>query len=332
MQKNRLIAYGDIAMDVIVQKAASADSDEDEKVDGLHISPGGSAVNCAVIASSLGMPTTFLGIVGDDHWSRQLENDLSDHGLDIRHLHRVHGQLAVCISILSQNGERKFYSYRGVNVQPAYTVIPKSIFKDRQFLHLSGYSFQTPNSSVVANRMLLEAKKHGLKVSLDPSFLFAQNTDLENNSILDKVDYFFPSREEAYQLTKLRDPLQAARKIRTSGTGVVIITLDKDGCLVVSEGVEQFVKLENTEPVVDTTGAGDAFCGGFLFATANGFGLVEASKIGSAAAAHIIARYGGHEDPPHVEDLARILMKNNETGLAQNLLRRKHPGFLWRKR
>lgn len=332
MHKNRLIAYGDIAMDVIVQKATSADSDEDEKVDGLHISPGGSAVNCAVIASTLGMPTTFLGIVGDDHWSRQLENDLSDHGLDIRHLHRVHGQLAVCISILAQNGDRKFYSYRGVNVQPAYTDIPKSVFKNRQFLHLSGYSFQTPNSSAVANQLLLEAKKHGLKVSLDPSFLFTQKTDLENNSILDKVDFFFPSREEAYQLTKLRDPLQAARKIRSFGTGAVIVTLDKDGCLVVSEGIEQFVKLKNTEPVVDTTGAGDAFCGGFLFATAHGFNLAEACKIGSASAAHIIARYGGHEDPPQIEDLAGILIKNNETGLAQNLLRRKHPGFLWRMR
>lgn len=332
MRKNGLLAYGDIAMDVIVQKAASVDSDEDEKVEDLHISPGGSAVNCAVTASTLGLPATFLGVVGDDHWSRLLAEDLSAHGLNTRHLHHAHGKLAVCISILAQNGERKFYSYRGVNVLPSYSKIPEGVFTNRKILHLSGYSFQTPNSSAVATKLLRGAKEHGLQVSLDPSFLFAQSTNLEDDPVLQQVDYFFPSREEAYQLTRLRDPLAAARKIRQYGPRVVIVTLDKDGCLVVGDGIEHFIKLENDEPVVDTTGAGDAFCGGFLFAVANGFDLVSAGKIGSAAAAHIIARYGGHEAPPQIEDLARILIKNNESELARRLIKIKRRVAFWRKR
>jgi len=332
LRKSGLLAYGDIAMDVSVQLAASVDSDEDEKVEDLHISPGGSAVNCAVIASTLGLPATFLGVVGDDHWSRLLENDLNAHGLDTRHLHHAHGKLAVCISILALNGERKFYSYRGVNVLPSYPEIPEAVFTNRQILHLSGYSFQTPNSCKVATELIQGAKRHGLQVSLDPSFLFAQSTNLEDNFVLQKVDYFFPSREEAYQLTKLRDPLAAARMIRKHGPRVVIVTLDKDGCLVVGDGIEYFIKLENDEPVVDTTGAGDAFCGGFLFAVANEIDLVSACKIGSSAAAHIIARYGGHEAPPRIEDLSRILIKNNESELAARLTKIKRHNAFWRKR
>jgi fructokinase len=163
MQKNRLIAYGDIAMDVIVKKAISTDADEDEKVEDLHISPGGSAANCAVTARSLGLPTTFLGTLGDDHWSQLLEEDLKSHKVETKFLHRVHGQLAVCISIVKQTGERKFYSYRGVNDLPSYTEIPSALFRTHQFLHLSGYSFQTPNSCAVATSLLQGAKSHGLK-------------------------------------------------------------------------------------------------------------------------------------------------------------------------
>jgi sugar/nucleoside kinase (ribokinase family) len=332
MYKNRLIAYGDITMDVIAQKSARGDAAEDEKVDDLHISPGGSAVNCAVVASTLGLPATFLGIVGDDAWSKLLEKDMKDHGVDTRHLHHVHGKLAVCISILAQNGDRKFYSYRGVNDLPSYPEIPESVFKDRQYLHLSGYSFQTPNSSAVATKLLLGAKKYGLKVSLDPSFLFAQSIDLESSPLLASVDYFFPSREEAYQLTKLRDPLAAARKIRAHGVGTVIVTLDKDGCLLVGENIEQFIKLEVHEPVVDTTGAGDAFCGGFLFAAANGLPLDSACKVASAAAAYTISRYGGHEDPPRVADLVRILLMNKETQLIEELKQITQPGTWWRRK
>jgi sugar/nucleoside kinase (ribokinase family) len=319
MPKNGLLAYGDIAMDVIVKKAVATDFDEDEKVDNLTISPGGSAANCAAVAKSLGMPVTFLGTLGDDHWSQLLEKDLKDRKVDTRHLNRVHGQLAVCISIVKLNGERKFYSYRGVNDLPSYSEIPAGIFKSHQFLHLSGYSFQTANSCSVATLLLQEAKNHGLKVSLDPSFLFAKNTDLETGTMLANVDYFFPSREEAYQLTGLRDPLKAARKIRAHGPKAVIVTLDKDGCLVVGEGVEQFIKLENDAPVLDTTGAGDALCGGFLFAAANNFDLVQACKVGSAAAAHIISHYGGREFPPQGEDIIRILMSNHELELVEQL-------------
>jgi ribokinase len=331
MSNKRLLAYGDIDMDVIVKTAIVSDAEEDEKVDGLYISPGGSAVNCAVIASNLGLPATFLGILGDDHWSKMLEQDLRKHHVNTRFLHRVSGQLAICISILNPEGERKFYSYRGVNATSVYAEIHDSIFRSQHCLHLSGYSFQTPHSAKVAARLMKGAKQHGLKISLDPSFLFAKHTDLENNEALSDVDYFFPSREEAYQLTKLRDPLKAARKIREHGPKVVIVTLDKDGCLVVSDNVEQFIKLENDQSVVDTTGAGDAFCGGFLFGVSNGLALDQACKVGSAAAAHIISRYGGHEFPPSREDIIRILSKNHEEELAALLRKLSTVSKFWRK-
>lgn len=317
--RKKLLAYGDIAMDVIARTSIAASSDQDEKVDSLYLSPGGSAVNCAVTASSLGIPATFLGVLGDDDWSKILEKDMRNHRVDTRFLHRVKGQMAICISILDPDGERKFYSYRGVNASTQYPQVPISLIRRHHCLHLSGYSFQTSESATAATALLRLAKENGLLVSLDPSFLFARDLDLNANEILRNVDYLFPSREEAYQLTKSRDPLKAARKIREHGPKVVVVTLDSDGCLLVDGSGEQFIKLHSDEPVVDTTGAGDAFCGGFLFAVLNGLPNDQACLVGSAAAAHTIARFGAHETPPAGEDIVEILRQNDQNTLASNL-------------
>ncbi len=330
MTVKRLLAYGDIAMDVIARTSSAAGADQDEKVDNLFISPGGSAVNCAVVASSLGIPSTFLGVRGSDHWSTLLEKDMRKHRVDTRRLLRVPGQMAICISILDPAGERKFYSYRGVNAEAQYPAIPTSLIRKYCCLHLSGYSYQTPNSAAVATALLRSAKENNLLVSLDPSFLFARNLDLKTNKILASVDYFFPSREEAYQITKLRDPLKAAHRIREYGAKVVVVTLDSDGCLLVDETTEKVIKLHSIDPVVDTTGAGDAFCGGFLFAVLNGLTPVDACLVGSAAAAHTIARYGAHESPPTRKDIIDLLRRNDENQLAAALERLGNQYHFWR--
>ena len=255
---------------------------------------------------------------------------MRQHGVDTRHLHRVKGQMAICISILNPGGERKFYSYRGVNATTLYPKIPASLIRRYQCLHLSGYSFQTSESASAATNLLHLAKRNGLLVSLDPSFLFARDLDLDADEILTNVDYFFPSREEAYQLTKLRDPVKAAHKIREHGPRVVVVTLDIDGCLVVDGTTEKVIKLNNIDPVVDTTGAGDAFCGGFLFAVLNGLPSVEACLVGSASAAHTIARFGAHESPPTLRDIIALLRRNDEKQLVEVLERIGNQHSFWR--
>ena len=331
MTTKKLLAYGDIAMDVIARASSTPSADQDEKVDSLFISPGGSAVNCAVTASSLGIPATFLGVLGNDEWSKMLEKDMRGHRVDTRFLHRVKGQMAICISILNPDGERKFYSYRGVNATTLYPQVPASLIRRHHCLHLSGYSFQTSESASAATALLHLAKENGLLVSLDPSFLFARDLDLKANGILPNVDYFFPSREEAYQLTKSRDPLKAARKIREHGPKVVVVTLDSDGCLLVDGKTEQFIKIHSDEPVVDTTGAGDAFCGGFLFAILNGLPTRESCLVGSAAAAHTITRFGAHETPPTGGDIIEILRHNDQKKLVSVLEESFSRRKFWRK-
>lgn len=319
MQKKRLLAFGDIEMDVIIKVDSLANLEEDARAEQVVLSPGGSASNCAVIASGLGLSATFLGNIGVDQWSTFLKQDLEKHGVKTRYLNKVTGPAAICTCIVNSAGNRSFFSYRGVNEMTNTTPIPDAEIGRYDCLHLSGYSFQNPNSTEIATRLIHTAKRHGLLISLDPAFLFARDLDLENNDILEHVDFFFPNREEAYQISKEQDPLKAARKIREHGPKVVVVTLDRDGCLLIGEDVQQTIKIESGDTVIDTTGAGDAFCGGFLTGVLNGLRLEQACKVGSAAAAHIIAHMGAHEHAPTGQDIIRIIEKNNDPELTTSL-------------
>ncbi len=316
MPKKRLLVYGDVEMDILLKTDTSDPHGRDVKVNDISFSPGGSAANCAAIAGSLGLPVTFLGSLGSDGWTRPLLQDLERFGVVTKHIRQTKGNTGTCVAVVDQSGERKFYSYRGVNELSAPDMPPAGVWKTHHGLHLSGYSFQEPNSRRTAYGLLREAKAHGLSVSLDPAYLFAKKAGAELDELLPQLDFLFPNREEAALLTNREDPLLAAHLLRKKGVGTVIVTLGSEGCLVLSERVEQFINLKPVAEVVDTTGAGDAFCGGFLTGWLNELSLVQSCKLGCAAAAHIVTRMGAHDQAPTAEDILSIMRRNQEDELA----------------
>lgn len=196
----------------------------------------------------------------------------------------------------------------------------EDVWQKYHCLHLSGYSFQQPNSCQTAWGLLREAKRNRLAVSLDPSFLFSKQTGSEMDELLAQLDFIFPNLDEAFFLTGEHDPTNAARTLRERGVKTVIVTLGSEGCLISSHGMEQSVKMNPIEKVVDTTGAGDAFCGGFLTGWLMGLDLGQACKLGCAAAAHIVTRMGAHEQAPTFTELLSIMRQNHEVDLAAQLV------------
>jgi sugar/nucleoside kinase (ribokinase family) len=316
MFQKRLLIYGDVEMDILL-KAESADADaQDVKVDEISYSPGGSASNCAAIAGSLGQPVTFIGTIGNDSWTEPLLNDFRGFNINARYVKRSQGMTGTCVSVVDDAGERKFYSYRGVNEVDPPGVPPESVWKKHHCLQLSGYSFQQPNSRQTAWSMLRTAKRNGLDVSLDPSYLFAKQTGSEMDELLAHLDFMFPNLVEAELLSGEQDPVKAARVLRGRGVGTILVTLGSDGCLLSSKDNEVFIRIDPLEKVVDTTGAGDAICGGFLTGWLKGLSSIQACKLGCAAAAHIVTCMGAHEKAPTLTDLMNILRHNHEIELV----------------
>ncbi len=322
MPRNRLLVYGDVEMDILLKSTPLSPDAHDAMVEGIAFSAGGSAANCAAIAGSLGQSVSYLGSVGDDVWSNLLIRDLKKNKVNTRYVKKSAGNSGTCVAIVSADGDRRFYSYRGMNEIDPPDVPPDEDWKKFRCLHLSGYSFQEPNSRRLAAQLLKKAKEHNLMVSLDPSYLFARDLEGASAELLKEVDFFFPNKDEAALISHKNDPLAAAHVLHGMGVRVVIVTLDKDGCLILADGVEAFIRLDPPGRVIDTTGAGDAFCGGFLTAVLGGMTLEEAGKLGSASAAHIVTQMGAHEHPPRMLDILEIMRLNHENEIV-NLITEK---------
>jgi len=288
-----LVVFGDIALDLAAHVQSFPQPGRDSVVDTLRFAPGGSAANCAAIAGKLGADVEFIGVTGDDAQSQWLVSDLEAHGVKTGHIQRVQGAPAVIIALISTDGERTFASYRGVNAQAQPTPQIDGLFATGDILHLTGYSYQAEGSAFAADHLLSQAQAHKVRIALDPSYRFAR--ELATDALLAKLDFLLPNLQEAELLTGEADPLRAAAQLRDRGVQTVIVKLGAEGCLILDAGGVHHVPACPVSQVVDSIGAGDAFCGGFLAAVLGGAPIRLAAHLGHAVASSVVQAAGARE-------------------------------------
>lgn len=167
----------------------------------------------------------------------------------------------------------------------------------------------------------MAARRVGAQVSLDPSFHFAKDALGNFSGILSELDFLFPNYEESVSMTGARDPAQAAESLLRQGVKTVALKLGADGCLVKTSEQELRMPSYCVPRVVDTTGAGDAFAGGFLAAVLKNCTLEEAACVGHAAAAMIVSEMGGYTAAPTVPRLRAFARERNDKRLLGALSR-----------
>ena len=318
-ERPKLIVYGDIATDVTVQTGHKSWAKYDVPDSNITLLPGGSAANCAIVAARLGTPVDFVGVTGSDHLAQMLVEDMSANSVGIRYLRQTGGPTAVIVVIINPEEEQRFYSYRGAAASVPYGPIPPDIIRPGDCLHLSGYSFQDTPSRDTALALIDRATAVGAVISLNPSFHSAHDFESKFRPIMSEIDVVIPNSEEARQMTGEDAPEQAAEAIRAFGPQTVVITLGADGCYLASEVENTFIPAYPAEEVVDTTGAGDAFCGGFLTGILRGMKASDAARLAQAAATRIIAQVGGHTGAPSIEDIVQLMRQQGDHVLASGV-------------
>jgi len=316
-KKLNLVIYGDVAVDLLLQVEQVPQPGWDAVAQQLSLLPGGSAANCAVAAARLGGSVKFMGATGRDVFDALLRQDLAQAEVDIQHLRQLEGATSLVISIVDRTGERTFISFRGAAAVQDYGPLPASILNPGDVMHISGYALQTSHSRSLAEKLMELARAVGAAVSLDPSYTIAHDLGLGDSGIFAGLDYLFPNREEALLITHADSTEQAANRLLDCGVKNVLLKLGAEGCLVASR--DQLVKVPAypVSPVVDTTGAGDAFAGGFLAATLQGCSLLEAVEVGQAAAAIVITHLGGHTGAPNLPQLREFATHRHDKKLLK---------------
>ncbi len=268
--------------------------------DSYNIGPGGKGCNQAIAISRLGGEVNFITKLGNDDYGKLAINKLKKDNIDTSNIiiSNTHQTGVAGIHVDRNTGKNSITVVRGA---PASLTIKEidtnTIKKSKIFLT----QLEIPKE--VTLHCLKIAKENGLINILNP----APASELSKD-FFDLVDYFTPNETEAEFYTGIKindenDAKENAKKLINMGIKKVIITLGEKG-LFYSDGKEEIYMKANPVKTIDTTGAGDAFNGGFSYALLKGKKIKECLEIANKVAGLSTTKLGAGDGMPFLKDLS----------------------------
>ncbi len=292
-QKYDVSCIGLIAVNFPVRAVDPSVFDADVTlVDPIEITTGGDAANQAVVLSRLGKRVLLAGKVGDDQSGRFIVENVRANGVDTGGvvLDRK-SRTSTCVVLIRSNGSRNFLSNRDANEKLSLDDIDVSTVLNARAISLGSMLAIPKLDGPPCAELLREAKRRGCLTFADTKHDTYRIGFDGIRRVLSQVDYFLPSYEEARQLTGESDPHRAADAFMSAGAANVIVKLGQDGCLLRTPNQSKFIEGFPVK-VVDSTGAGDNFVGGFLGSILDGRGVEESCVYANAVGAISVTEMG----------------------------------------
>ena len=299
MEQFEVIGFGALNMDKLYRVNKIATAEEESFVTDFEEACGGSAANTAVGLARLSCKVGFIGKVADDREGRMLLKDFRTEYVDTSGIIIAkRGRSGTAMGFVNEKGERALYVDPGANDTIEFEEINKDYAFKTKFLHLTSFIGE---KSFQSQKKLIETLPESVKISLDPGELYARKgTALE--PIIKKAFVLMPHAKELELLTGTADYKKGAEILCRKSAKIVAVKLGSNGCYI-TDGKESHSIEAFKVNVVDTTGAGDAFCAGFLYSLIHGKSLYDCGRIGNFVASRCIMKMGARAGLPHLEDL-----------------------------
>ncbi|MDR2134551.1 MAG: carbohydrate kinase [Treponema sp.] len=234
--------------------------------------PGGAPANVLTALSNLGMRTAFIGKVGADMHGDFLRQVLAEKNIDTSGLLRDGAAFTTLAFVgLNDSGERSFSFARrpGADTCLRPDELPRGILSRCGIFHFGSLSLTDEPARSATLEAIKTARAAGALVSYDPNYrppLWENEAAAARmmRSVIGSVDLIKISGEELPLLTGEDDREKGARILLDQGVSCVVVTLGKRGADALTRKCAAYVPAPEV-PVLDTTGAGDAFWGGFLY-------------------------------------------------------------------
>lgn len=258
---------------------------------------GGKGANQAVAAAKLGGNVTFIAKVGNDVFGSQTIEMLKHHGIDTRHVSVSETYPSgVALINVDTKGENSISVASGANGALSIADIERA---EETIAEADVLIAQLETPIPTITRAAQIAKKHGVTVILNPA---PAPTAPLPNELLANVDILIPNKTEAeiisgIAITDESSELAAIDSMAGKGINTIIITLGPKGALICQN--KNYIEIPSLKvKAVDTTAAGDTFCGAFCVALTEGASLEEAVTFGNRAAAISVTRQGAQQSTP----------------------------------
>ena len=257
---------------------------------------GGSAANTAYWISQLGGEAGFIGKISNDELGKQFQKSLKGAGLqDFTVYESENNQTGLCAIFITPDGERTMNTYLGAGEHLTIQDLNERAILEAEILYMEGYLWDKPSSKeAFIHAAILNKKSGGLNaISLSDVFCVDVHRESFIDFIKSHINFVFCNEDELNALFKLSNITKAIKYFQDEFPNIkqLICTLGPDGVLILDEGKPY--KFNATEAkVVDKTGAGDFFAGGYLYGLQKGFSLTESAEIANRSASHVISEIG----------------------------------------
>lgn len=260
-ESEKLLIVGSVAFDSVETPAGK-----------IEMAMGGSA-SYASIAASYWCSPLVVGIVGDDFEDRHFRR-FAEHGVDTRGIVRAAGKTFHWRGRYHEDFKGRDTLETALNVFETFSPEIPGQYANARYVFLG-------NIDPMLQMRVLDQTSAAELVAMDTMNFWIDTTKEALASVLGRVDLLFINDEEAQELTGETAILNAAKKILTMGPRYVVVKRGEFGAVLFGPDICLFVPAVLLERVVDPTGAGDAFAGGFMGSLA-GAGAFDRASLASA--------------------------------------------------
>ncbi|MBQ7103813.1 MAG: carbohydrate kinase family protein [Anaerotignum sp.] len=279
----------------------------------IRMSFGGDALNETVILSRLGKKVQLISKVGDDEAGKRVLGFLQEKRISIDHI-SVEQDLDTGINIvlIDEKGERHFVTNPHSSLRKLDLTDIQPFMEDTAEIISFASMFVSPLMTIPKMKVLFSDIKAQDKIlAVDMTKAKNGETIEDIAELLPCIDYIFPNEAEISLLTGESDPKRNAELLLGMGVKTVVIKCGEKGCILGDKDGIRLIPAVPAARCVDTTGAGDTFVSGFLWALSEGWEAAECAKFACAAASFAVETVGATGGIPSLEDIRKRYEEKN---------------------
>lgn len=289
----------------------------------MEANPGGAPCNVLAMLSGLGHKTAFIGKVGNDFFGKQLEEAITEVGIDATYLRKddeVHTTLAMVHTYPDGDRDFSFYRNPGADMMLTEDEIPEKLIRDTRIFHFGTLSMTHEGVRAATKKAIDIAKEAGAIISFDPNLrepLWNSLDEAKEQVLygLGKCDILKISDNEIQWLTGEENYTKGVQWINERfNIPLILVSMGKEGSRAYYNDMVVEVKPFVRPDTIETTGAGDTFCGCVLhYVCEHGLdGLTEADlqemlRFANAAASIITTRKGALRVMPTLSEIEQVI-------------------------
>lgn len=255
---------------------------------------GGDALNEAVILSRLGKKIQFISVLGKDEAGSMVLDYCKRNRIPTDHITiSTDFPTGINLVLVDQNGERSFVTNPSGSLRmlsPSH--INTGLFKHASILCFASIFVFPEFGPSELEKLFKNAKESGCITCADMTKCKNHETLNDLTPVLPHIDYIFPNYEEACMVSGRTEPDEIADAFLSCGVRHFVMKLGKNGCLIKTKKERHLIPAFPHVNCVDTTGAGDTFAAGFLYALSEGMSLPACGCFANAAASITIEGVG----------------------------------------